>query len=910
MSQPLTFLYPWALILLLILPLWWLVPPARHLAPRARTTIRLLRSLITLALVLALAEPLLRLPPGRTTTIFLLDASGSIDAAQRAAAETYTAAALAALPADDAAGLVLFGADALVERPPGPERTLGAPTLRPDASATDIGAALRLAAALIPESDHGRIVLLSDGGETRGDLRTAARAAQLRDLPVDVVIAADPVRDARLLGIDLPSAARDAQRLPLRVRLLAPDGGTLRVLVGTDIELARVAVAASAGVQELLIDLPPSPAGFTRIRAQLDAPGDAALRNNRAEAFTLVSGPPRALIIEGSTGESAALTAALTAAGFGTDVRAPAAAPTGLGEYAGFDLTLLVDVPQSALDARAQQAIQRSVRDLGRGLVMVGGPRSFGAGGWRGTPVEAALPVTMDIPTTLRRPPVSVVVIIDISGSMAADVGGRTRLSLAVEGAQRLADLLRDEDELTVIPFDDAPRGTVGPLPGSRRAEAIQQLAGVSVGGGGIDYRPALDEAARILANTDRTVKHIITLTDGDDTVGQEGAIELITRLRGDGVTLTAVSIGDGQHVPFIASAAEAGGGRFFFADSARNLPQILVDETRAVVENPIVEGAFTPLVHGSHSTTQNLAFAPLGGYVITTARPTAQIQLSAPGDAPLLATWQYGLGRAAAFTSDAGAKWTTAWTRSSDFARFATQLADWVRPARGDDRLAVSAQASDGGTAISAQASDAGGRPASGLVIEATVFMPQGERVVPLREVQPGVYRAEIADIPAGAYPAVLAARDASGQPYGQIIAGIVVPPEAEFGAPGDAGLLEDAARITGGLVNPPAPGLSPGRGGRGAPQPLAMALLLLALILLPCDVVLRRLARRAGRVGASARRADGARAAPADVGPKQRFDPTDPAPRPDDARRAALREQQEQARRRARGAGGDGDA
>src|SRR4029453_16598872 len=138
-------------------------------------------------------------------------------------------------------------------------------------------------------------------------------------------------------------------------------------------------------------------------------------------------------------------------------------------ELSAYDALALVDVPKRAVQDRAQAAISAYVHDLGRGLLMIGGENSFGAGGWRRSPIEQALPVTIDIPTQLRLPPVSIVILIDVSGSRSAEENGRTKISRAAEGAQRIAALMRDDDELTVVLFSTQPERVIGPLPGSDR---------------------------------------------------------------------------------------------------------------------------------------------------------------------------------------------------------------------------------------------------------------------------------------------------------------------------------------------------------------------------------------------------------------------------------------------------------
>ena len=48
-----------------------------------------------------------------------------------------------------------------------------------------------------------------------------------------------------------------------------------------------------------------------------------------------------------------------------------------------------------------------------------------------------------------------------------------------------------------------------------------------------------------------------------------------------------------------------------------------------------------------------------LDGYVLTTPKPTAQVPLVSPLGDPLLAHWQFGLGRAVAWLSDSQGRWT-----------------------------------------------------------------------------------------------------------------------------------------------------------------------------------------------------------------------------------------------------------
>ncbi|MFN8500299.1 VWA domain-containing protein [Kouleothrix sp.] len=914
----LAFIFPGFLWLLLLLPLLWalaLLAPRRLPAARFWASLGL-RTLATAGLILALAGAQLIRPVAAVTTIFLLDGSDSIALSQRARAEAFVQGALGAMPAGDQAALVVFGQRALVERPPAANRALGQVAAQPGGGATNIEQALRLGLALLPNEGHARLVLLSDGGETGGSAQQAARLAAARGVPLDVVPLsgrADGL-DAQISGVALPAAARAGQQLRMAITIDSSAATDARLVVSGPggAPIASQPLRLMAGSQVFELRLPTAQPGFNRYVARVEAPGDARPANNAAEAYTFVSGPPRVLLIEGQPGVAASLGRALAAAGLDTTTVAAEQAPAGLAELSLYDAAALLNVPRRALAERTQAALSAYVHDLGRGLMMVGGDQSFGAGGWRGTPVEAALPVTMDIPSQVRQPAVGIVVLIDVSGSMGASENGRTKISLAAEGAQRIAALLRDEDELTVIMFDTSARQVVGPLPGSRRDEAIEALGQAHAGGGGIDMFDGLSKAAEYIRQGDQPVRHIITITDGGDSVQQEGARDLVRQLRAEHVTLTSVAVGDGKDVPFLRDIAQIGGGRTFLTDQAANLPALLVDEAQAVIEPYIVEQQFTPVRGAPHPILRGIDATPaLGGYVVATPRPTAQVLLATPRGEPLLAAWQYGLGRGLAFTSDTGARWGAAWARWAEFPRFAAQLFGWLLPQQAQQNLALEASSLGAELVLQVHAQDALGRPLTGLAIDGRLLATDTiSAAVALREVGPGEYRAALSGAPPGIYLAQLVARDARGQPAGALTAGVAVPLSAEYRSNGGSpALLEALAQATGGRLN-----IAPGQSfdanatSQGAVREIGLPLLWLALLLLPLDIALRRLLLARRQPAATLRWPELLRAARRPTTTQEQPASPRSVKRPNAANTQAseldqLREAQERARRRARG-------
>jgi uncharacterized membrane protein len=934
-----SFIYPELLLLLaLLVPVWALSLAApRRLRPWRFWTSLLLRSLAIVLLTLSLAGTQLITPVDRVSAVFLVDGSNSIAPSQRARAETFVREALAAMPEDGRAGIVVFGGNALVERSLSSDREVGQLRSLPEGSQTNIADAIQLGLAMLPAEGRQRLVLLSDGGETEGSLLEAARIARSRGVPLEVVQlsgAADGL-DAQIAGLELPASAREGQQLRLVIRTTSSAATSARLQVDEDGQLlADQEVQVPAGDGEFEVLIPPTTRGFHRYRVRLQAANDARLENNVAEAFSFVAGPPRILLVEGSPGEAEALSRALAATSVEVVTVPPAEMPASLAELSTYEALLLVNVPYRALPRSATEVIPSYVRDLGRGLVMVGGDESFGAGGYRGTPIEEALPVEMEIQSPSRFPAVSIVVVMDTSGSMSQIEDGFPKIQLANEGAARIAAMIRDNDEVTVIPFDTAPNAIIGPFPGTRRQEAVDEIVkiGIGVNGGGILVRSSLERAAEILRASDKPIRHIVLLSDGADSEEQEGVPELVGELAEEKITVSTVSIGVGSDTPFLERTAQQGLGRYFLADRAGSLPTILAQEAEVVLRPYVVEETFVPTRVSQHPILSGIDAAPqLQGYVAAQARRAAQTVLVTSQNDPLLVTWQYGLGRSAAWTSDLKGQWARDWLAWEEFPRFAAQLTGWTLPAGGGEGLTLEAGVSEGNVALTLNARGEEERPQTGLQVSGRMIAADGNSFeVSFSEVEPGRYRSVASQVPPGAYLVQLQALDAAGQAAGSVTAGAVVPPSAEYRRPGgDLPLLEEAARLTGGREELTPPQVFDATGlATGTVQEIGRSLLWLALILLPLDVAVRRLLVRGQQIQMAAnptrmrerlanwqtqrraRQASAAATAAPATQPVAGAEPTTVRRRPpvqeagpSDGQLERLRAAQERARRRARG-------
>ncbi|MFQ6101119.1 MAG: VWA domain-containing protein [Anaerolineae bacterium] len=864
------FTQPLFLLLLIFLPYFAYLgrPVTRYGRGRAWVAL-VLRCLIALLILLSLAGMQSVHGSDELAVVFLVDVSDSVSEPERERALSFVADALAGMGPDDRAALVLFGDDALVERPMASALENGTSVAEiasiPRTNQTDLESAIRLGMALFPEGSARRMVILSDGLPTLGQAEQAVQLAHAQGIQVDVVPLSSQLAggEAWLSDLTAPDRLHQGEEFSLSVtaRATRDTEAVLTVLAGEKV-VARERVHLNPGANTFAVPLTAGEPGFTSFRAYLTPAADTYPQNNGLSAFTLVEGPPRILVVTsppsaGGT-EGGHLVAALQSAGLTVEEHTPGAIPSDPASLAEYGTVVLVDTPAQSLSSRAMSALQSYVRDLGGGLVAVGGPHAYGVGGWYDTPLEETLPVEMTIQDPERFPPMSIVVVIDKSGSMSVQESGVQKIRLAGEAAARVAELINDLDEITVIAFDDRPADVIGPLPGSRRDEVIEQVIRLQAGGGGIYVRESLQEALRYLSDSDRAVRHIILLADGSDSEHQQGVREMVEEMVGQNITLSTVAIGAGEDLRFLEEIAGLGNGRYHFTDRAANLPVIFAEETQLAMRSYIVEEPFYPRQTSASPILTGIEAVPqLAGYVATTAKPAGRVVLSTHQDDPLLAAWQYGLGRAVAWTSDATARWARAWVTWEDFSRFWAQAVRWTIVERSDVPVETSVVLEGEEAHVTVDAVDEGGAFVNGLDASVSVVGPDGEPLlVELAQTAPGRYEGTFTPQTEGAYlmrltappvpPPLAGGEEGGGEGGLALTTGWVLGYSPEYAAlEGDPAYLARLAELGGGgVLEEPAESFAHTLRGKGTARDLWPYLLGLAALLLPFDVGVRRLA------------------------------------------------------------------
>jgi Mg-chelatase subunit ChlD len=871
------FAQPAALWLLALVPLALLARWRGGVPESAarRVAGSVLRAAALAALAVALAGPLASGFSRHTDLVFALDVSGSVGREGATQALDFINRAIAARDPQTRIGVVVFGADAAVE-------SLVRADVQPlDAIASDVpregsnlARAIEVAAGAFPPGQQRRVVLLSDGHENAGDARAAAAVA--RSIGVEIVaipLQQDTVRDeVAIEAIEVPSQVRVHEPFEVRTAVHSARAGQAQLLILRNGQLLReVALTLTPGTNEYGFVEQADSGGLREYEAIVNSDRDTEQENNRYQAFVEVSGAPRVLHVVGAPGMQQHVSAALGAQGLDVHEVPATALPASMHELGDFELIILNNVSGFDLSLAKMELLERYVRDAGGGVVMLGGDRSYGAGGYFATPVERLLPVTMDVKSTIKIPTLSVVFVLDRSGSMGSSSHGEEKIEIAKSAAMSSIALLNPLDRVSVLAFDDESEWIVPPSEVGNRQPISEKLRALGAGGS-TDLVRALDEAVRVMGEEQAKVKHLIVLSDGLTGIDADFT-RFVAQVHDKGITVSTVALGVDADRALMSGLAASGQGRFYYTDDARDVPRIFTSETMVVARNLVVERDTRPLLRYPGELLAGFdaqAFPPLAGYMRTFARPAAQVLLATADDDPLLATWRYGLGKAVAFTSDLSGRWGRAWVQWDGFARFVAQTARWSMRRDGRETLRPRFEHDGERGEVVVDVLDADERFINDLDMRATVADPQRQtRAVALAQVAPGRYRGHFPLAGAGRYYVSLSG--AAGElRVGPKTFGLAVPYSREFRDRGvDRALLDDVAAATGGAVLPLSatslPALLAARAGvSGEHWRVWWPLLFAALALLVLEIAVRKLvappswrawwARRTGRARADA--------------------------------------------------------
>ncbi len=837
----------------------WLLPPLAlyfgwlalrslaDLSPARRNLALALRLLVLSLLVFALAGAQVVRFNQKVSTMFVLDYSDSITPDAKTRALEFIQRASQSKRADDQIGVVVFGRDSYVEIAPQIAKDVSAIKTVVPSEFTDISSAMRLGMASLPEGAQKRLVVLSDGNENLGDAREEALSAASNGVKVDVVSLASPQRREVLLEkMTMPNEAKIGEPIEIRVIARATQATPGKINLFRDGELIGTkGVRLEQGKNVFTFPQNVKKAGASTFEAKLELPAgaDTNPENNRALGFLNVQGKPRVLLVSDDPVQDQFLTSALNKEKVNVEMRGPGGLPADLRGMQPYDAIILNNVPAWELSGTQMLSLQSYVRDLGCGLVMVGGEQSYGPGGYRSTPIEETLPVSMDIKQMQYIPGGAVAMIMH---SCEFPQGNDWAKSVCTQVVRQLGD--QDYAGLVVFGMDANMvfQGGNGMLKvGDNRGYMQTAIRGIDPGDMP-DFDAALEVAYKGLMGTKAYLKHCIILSDGDPS---PPAPALVAKFNAAKITVSTIVIQphDNSGNVNMYEIARQHNGRFYKVNKPSEIPNIFLKEAATVSRSAIIEETFVPKVVAESTILKGIGgLPPLLGYVGTTAKTTAREILKSKQDDPILATWQYGLGKSVAWTSDARRRWSAGWLPWTGYSKYWAQTVRWAMRTSTAADLQTNVDIDKGRGKVSIEAVDEKGNFVNFLNPKARLIKPDFKsQDISLEQTGPGKYEANFDARQLGTY--LVNIRTQRGEETRSQITGGVLPYSPEYGSIGtnDFLLRQIADRSNGEVIKLKEPEKVFNRGRTPARQPfdIWLPLLMAAACLFPLDVAVRRL-------------------------------------------------------------------
>lgn len=715
-----------------------------------------IRALAFLALVFALANPRIFMPAKALDVVLAVDFSRSVGQEGKELAARILRAARAIKGPDSRTGLFFFGRRPVWEFFPRAEIRQADFSPSVDREETDLQAALEAALAQIGEGRQGKILLVSDGNENRGE---AARLLPLlRSLGIGIwtfPVGSPPGKNEIYLkelllppqvdsaeGFEVKGEIESLTQAPARVKLLR-DG-----VVQREMEIRLVAGNNWVGFKQSL-----TARGSHTFELLVESGEDTLAENNRLQGVVRVKGPPLVLYLSSQEKGQRFFSRVLSVQGYSVVESSPEQRSLSLSELSGFDLVVLDNLPAYRLSQAKMEALEQYVRDLGGGLIVIGGSQSYGAGGYYRTPLERLLPVEMRPPARLDLPHVALLFVLDKSGSMGAGPQGATKLDLAKAAAMAAADLLNPSDQVGILAFD---AGWVWALAFRQvgKGELISEKLSSLQSDGGTDLYKAMVEADRSFSAKEAAIRHLLVLSDG--LTDKADFTSLVRKMVHEGTTISTVALGRDADIGLMREIAEEGKGRAYVTLDPQSIPHIFTTETLLISRDLLVEKTVYPRATTAAGPLKGLSqqrLPPVRGYVLTHPKPRADLLIRAAED-PLLVSWRYGLGSVAAFTSDLSGRWGKEWVGWEGFPQWAGQLARATMRRVADDRVRTELRQEGEEIKVAVDFLSQKGSFVNHLKLKGNLTGPEpAARISPFRQTAPGRYESSFRASERGVY-------------------------------------------------------------------------------------------------------------------------------------------------------------
>lgn len=661
--------------------LWWLWRTRRR-------SLNIWRAALLVVLFLALAELSIRWPRPGGMVVVLADRSASLpDRAEQAQREVIARLQREMKP-EHRLAVISVGERAAVEQSP-QQGAFNGFTSQVGADQSRLADGMELALGLVPAGSPGRVLVLGDGHWTGRDPLEPAQRAALRNIPVDYrLLQREILQDLSIHSVSAPQAVAQGQSFFVHAWVESPvDQEIEYALTRGGQKIAGGRKALVQGMNRIVFRDRLERAGAASYRLAVTGPEDDPLpQNNRARFMVGVEGDLPVLCLTHTPG--GAFGRLLSGAGMRVETRDPATFEWSLENLTRYSGVVLENVSGSEIGTRGMELLAAWVEASGRGLLVTGGKRAYGAGGYFQSPLERILPVSMELRREHRKLSLAIAVVLDRSGSMTARVaGGKTKMDLANIGTVQVLDLLSDMDELGVLAVDSKPHTILDLKPVDACRPRRNDILQIESMGGGIYVYEGLLEASKMLAGAQAGTRHIILFADAADAEQPGKYKELLEHNRLANITVSVVALGrpTDTDAEFLRDVAKRGEGDIYFTEDATDVPRIFAQDTFAVARSTFLEDptgldwtALMSLLSGGRAFPEA---PPLGGYNLCYLREGAQLLAVSKDEyaAPLAAGWQAGAGRVLCYAGEVDGEFTGAIGRWPEYGSFLAGMARWT---------------------------------------------------------------------------------------------------------------------------------------------------------------------------------------------------------------------------------------
>jgi len=676
----------WLVLIPIVLVVGWYWPQARMWSP--------LRALSLILVIIALVRPQMLSKSGGIDLWVLVDRSSSASSEIESRLKEWEEVLTKSKSKHDRLYFVDFAGEVVVREEGDASVYSG------DTESTKLNLAIHHVLTRASPGRHSRIFVLTDGYSTE-PLDDAAERLAEQKVSLDYrLISRQGLTDTRVEKITHPFQVQPGEAFILEIQVRGEKTGEVPYEIlrdGKPVGRGKVLLDGGKGLLRFSDRL--SKAGAHKYEVAISPPEDEFPLNNTMESWVEVSGGPRIVVVTNYKNDP--LARILSLQGFQTDVVLDPST-VNVGILSGAKAVVLNNVPAYELPSEFLDGLEFFIKSQGGGLVMAGGKNSFGSGGYFQSAVDDLLPVSMELRAEHRKLIVSLAIVLDRSGSMAAGVGGgMSKMDLANSGAARSVDLLGKRDMITVFAVDSQAHRFV-PLTviGGNRGVISDAIRSIVSKGGGIFVYTGLKAAWAELEKAPVGQKHIILFADAADAEEPGEYKKLLAEMEKKKTTVSVIALGrrSDSDAVFLEDVAARGNGRIFFnADPAR-MPAVFAQETVAIARSAFIE---EPTQVGSTGAWRQISphavkWPPaVDGYNLSYLKSHAHAALLSMDEyeAPLVAFWNRGMGRSAAVSFPVAGEFSSRVRKWSEYGDFIQTLLRWSVGEKSPDGIGVRAR-------------------------------------------------------------------------------------------------------------------------------------------------------------------------------------------------------------------------